>query len=74
MNVLLFGALADVTGKSEIEIKAIDTDSLKKDLLTQFPLLNQYRFQLAVNKEKIKNNVVLSETDEVALLPPFAGG
>ena len=74
MNVLLFGVLADVTGKTEVEIKAIDTDSLKKDLLTQFPLLNQYRFQLAVNKEKIKNNVSLSEADEVALLPPFAGG
>ena len=74
MNVLLFGVLADVTGKSEVEIKAMDTDSLKKDLLIQFPMLNQYRFQLAVNKEKIRNNVALSEADEVALLPPFAGG
>ena len=74
MNVLLFGVLADVTGTSEMNMKAMDTDSLKKELLSRFPMLSQYRFQFAVNKEQIRNNVSLSEADEVALLPPFAGG
>jgi molybdopterin synthase sulfur carrier subunit len=74
MKVLLFGILADATKKSEIEIQAHDMDALKKNLLTQFPVLNEYRFQFAVNKEKIEKNILLNDDDEIALLPPFAGG
>jgi molybdopterin synthase sulfur carrier subunit len=43
-------------------------------LLDKFPSLSNYRFQVAVNKERIKGNVLLSDNDEIALLPPFAGG
>ncbi len=74
MNVLLFGVLADVTGKSAITMEAADLDSLKENLLTQFPVLKQYRFQFAVNREKAARNISLNRDDEVALLPPFAGG
>lgn len=74
MNILLFGILADVTGKSSMELNAVDTDSLRKELLNRFPALNQYRFQVAVNKKLIKSNMMLSDHHEIALLPPFAGG
>ncbi len=74
MNVLLFGVLTDVTGKSKLDVKANDIDSLKEILLKQFPDLNKYKFQFAVNKEKVEQNLFLNENDEVALLPPFAGG
>jgi len=74
MNVLLFGLLADVTGDSAIEMEATDTDTLKKNLLNKYPALNNYRFQLAVNRKKIENNILLHGDDEIALLPPFSGG
>lgn len=74
MNVLLFGVLADITGRSTIEMEAKDIDSLKVILSTQYPALIQHRFQFAVNREIIKNNIALKYGDEVALLPPFAGG
>ena len=74
MNVLLFGMLAEVTGKSEIKSNAKDVNSLKENLFNEFPKLKKYKFQIAVNKEKTENNISLSDDDEVALLPPFAGG
>jgi len=42
--------------------------------MDDFPSLSQYTFQFAVNKEKVNDNVSLNDHDEVALLPPFAGG
>lgn len=66
--------LAEVTGKSEIKSNAKDVNSLKENLFNEFPKLKKYKFQIAVNKEKIENNISLGDDDEVALLPPFAGG
>lgn len=74
MTILIFGVLADAIGKSKIESSANDLDSLKKNLLTEFPKLNKYKFQFAVNKERIEKNILLNDEDEIALLPPFAGG
>lgn len=74
MNVLLFGVLADVVGKSEIRSDAKDVSSLKENMFHDFPQLKKYKFQIAVNKERVENNISLNDNDEIALLPPFAGG
>ncbi|MCX6291073.1 MAG: MoaD/ThiS family protein [Bacteroidetes bacterium] len=74
MKILLFGVLAEVVGKTEIEKKSVDLISLKKDLLHEFPALDRYRYQVAVNHERTTGNVLLTDDDEIALLPPFAGG
>jgi len=74
MRVLLFGILADAAGKTEVESNASDIVSLRRNLMDDFPSLSQYTFQFAVNKEKVNDNVSLNDHDEVALLPPFAGG
>ena len=75
MKVLLFGVLADAVGKSVIETEAApDIENLRAKLKTEFPLLNDYSFQIAVNKEKATNNISLNNDDEIALLPPYAGG
>jgi molybdopterin converting factor small subunit len=75
MKILLFGVLADVVGESVIEMDSInDVDTLKRNVLSKFPLLNNYNFMIALNKERIENNISIKEGDEIALLPPFAGG
>jgi molybdopterin converting factor small subunit len=74
MNILLFGVLADVAGKRSIDMKADDMNSLKGNLLNLYPDLANYKFQFAVNREKIEGNILLNDSDEIALLPPFAGG
>lgn len=75
INVLLFGSLAEATGKSQLEINnVLDTETLRSKLLREFPKLEKYKFVIAVCKHVVKSNTVLHEGDTVALLPPFAGG
>ena len=75
IRVKLFGLLADAAGKSELQIEnASDTDSLKKQMLLDYPNLANKSFIVAVRKQIIGNNQKLENGDEVAFLPPFAGG
>ena len=75
IQVKLFGLLADTVGKSELQIEnASDTDSLKKQMLLDYPNLAKKSFIVAVRKQIVGNNQKLENGDEVAFLPPFAGG
>ncbi|MES2587469.1 MAG: MoaD/ThiS family protein [Bacteroidota bacterium] len=75
MKVLFFGELAEIVGKSSQEFNGfLDSDSLKTKLLSEFPKFSTIPFQIAVNQNLITENVALSDSDEIAFLPPFAGG
>ncbi|MES2139183.1 MAG: MoaD/ThiS family protein [Bacteroidota bacterium] len=75
IQVLLFGSVADVVGKSKLIINDCnDTDSLKVKMITEYPQLNNCVFLISVNKRLVKNNHLLEQGNEVAFLPPFAGG
>lgn len=74
-KILLFGSLVDVFGSQSYAMDVCDdTDALKQALLQQFPLLNQHRFNIAIDKKIISENTPISSTSEIALLPPFSGG
>ncbi len=75
VKVLFFGVLAEVSGtalKHYQEVKSI------KDLILRiqddFPEIVHYKYRLAVNSEITDDDQVLKQGDEVALMPPFAGG
>ncbi len=75
MKILLFGELTDITKNSFIEIETVnDIDELNKSIHQKFPSLQNHKYQIAVNSSLITKNISLSETDEIAFLPPFAGG
>lgn len=75
IKVKLFGSLLDKTGKSELTVNGCtDTDSLKKTILNEYPQLKECVFLISVNKCLIKGNHKLESGNEIALLPPFAGG
>ncbi|MCX6185520.1 MAG: MoaD/ThiS family protein [Bacteroidetes bacterium] len=75
MKIFFFGVLADVCGVNEISVEHLtDIDALKIDLKNKYPLLDNYNFQVVVNSERVSTNVSLNSNDEVAFLPPFAGG
>jgi molybdopterin converting factor small subunit len=75
MKILLFGELTDIIGSSSIEIDiSDDIDELKNIIHQKFPSLQNFKYQIAVNSSLITKNISLNETDEIALLPPFAGG
>lgn len=76
MKVLFFGKLKDITHRREIELSGVKSISeLKSYLFKKYPTLSKEKFSVAVNGE-IKNDddFPLEEKDEVALLPPIAGG
>lgn len=76
VTVKYFGMLAETAGKKE-EILDLDEGLSSRDLKNR--QVKTYRIpdadsvQLAVN-QNLNTEVELKEGDEVAFLPPFAGG
>lgn len=75
ITVLFFGILADVAGTHrKLYLKVSSFGDLKHRIGDDFPELFHYNFRIAVNNEIIDDDPDLSSGDEVAFLPPFAGG
>lgn len=75
INLLTFGHIAEITGKSAWKITGVkDTNSLIENLVIQFPDLVKTNYSIAVNKKLIQRNTTLKLGDTIALLPPFSGG
>ena len=75
MKILFFGQLSDITGETiKIVANSSDINSLQESLYNEFPTLKNATFRVAVNNKIVNENVVLKDTDEIAFLPPFAGG
>ncbi|MGB1243363.1 MAG: MoaD/ThiS family protein [Chitinophagales bacterium] len=76
VNVLFWGILTDVAQTKKIEVENItELSVLRKQLLEQYPKLAAYSHHIAVNQEIVHEDCfVLQDGDEIALLPPYAGG
>jgi len=75
MKVFFFGSLAEVTGHAELDPGSVNNSSdLNSMLCERFPKLREHSYRLAVNRRLTEGNVSLDAQDEVAFLPPFAGG
>lgn len=75
VNVLFFGVLTDVSDVNKLVVRDVkNLKGLKSELENRYPDLGKYTFQISVNREIIHTNKALKDGDEVALLPPFAGG
>jgi len=75
INVLLFGILADKAGTPSVVMRDIrDIDDLMNKLKSQFTFLVNSRYAIAKNQKIVRDNAILSDGDEIAILPPFAGG
>lgn len=76
LNLNYFGMIAEATNvqkeKLNIEVKTIV--ELKAVLIEKYPAIEKLNYQLAVNQNIVGNDFQLSNGDEIALLPPFAGG
>lgn len=75
INVLFFGEFVDITGQSLINVNNVkDILELKKFLFKKYPNIKNKRFSISINKKLVNKNIELKNKDEVAILPPFAGG
>jgi molybdopterin synthase sulfur carrier subunit len=75
VKVLFFGVLSELAGAS---VKFYDdvksSDQLNQRVYDDFPEMVHYKYKISVNNELISKDTLLKNGDEVAFLPPFAGG
>jgi molybdopterin synthase sulfur carrier subunit len=77
VNVLAFGIAKDIFGSSviNVELSGATTGALKESLEERYPRLKQLvSYMVAVNNEYAQDEGVLSEHDEIAIIPPVSGG
>lgn len=76
IKILFFGALAEEVGNDSIDLEFTgNLDKLRNVVEERFPSISRYSYRMSVNRVlEPGNKVLLNEGDEVALMPPFAGG
>ncbi len=75
IEVQFFGQLIDKTGKSSIQIEhTASLTQLKETLFSDFPLLKDSKFIIAINNKMAVENANIPEHAKIALMPPFSGG
>lgn len=71
-----FGMIAEAAGRNEEDLEVVSAMSvadLKAEQIEKYQIPDPESVQLAVN-QCLDTEVELKEGDEVAFLPPFAGG
>jgi len=75
VNVIVFGQLTDIMGNRPVTVDDVaDTSQLIQCLNERYPALASAPYIIAVDKQIVNGNTVLTGDNTVALLPPFAGG
>lgn len=76
ITVKYFGMIAEWTGATEQSVVFARTtvQDLKKQLETEYPKLKDISYQVVVEQKIASDQQTLNENNELALLPPFAGG
>lgn len=75
ISVLFFGVLSEVAGVNKKHYRGISSyEDLRHRVEDDFPEFVHYNFRIAVNNTFVNQDPSLSDGDEVAYLPPFAGG
>ena len=75
VKVLFFGVLSDVTGtdcRHYTEVKSVG--ELKLRIMDDYPEVQHYNYRISLNNEILNSDMNLNDGDELALMPPFAGG
>ena len=75
INIKYFGQIAEVTNRDSeiIEVTAKTISDLTDWIYLKYPDLKNKDFKIAQNQELTTNETPITG-DELALLPPFAGG
>lgn len=78
MNILAFGVIKEILGKSEIMLnfeKSTSIADLKNKLRKLYPDVAELsNCMIAVNDEYATDLTIISDHDEIAIIPPVSGG
>jgi molybdopterin converting factor subunit 1 len=78
VRVLAFGIAKDILGDLLVDVDLPDqvtTGNLKQVLELRYPRLRQLAsYMVAVNNEYSSDHNMITERDEIAIIPPVSGG
>jgi molybdopterin converting factor small subunit len=78
IKVVAFGIAKDILKGRELQLEVKDASTVadvKERLKTDFPAFQKLvKFSLAVGEEYRNDDFVISENQEVIVIPPVAGG
>ncbi|MFD1553683.1 MoaD/ThiS family protein [Putridiphycobacter roseus] len=76
MKVLYFGIISEITGKEAEKLTGeyLNVNELIKDLSSRYKRLQNVLFQVSINQKVVPLTHPIAMEDEIAILPPFAGG
>ncbi len=76
LKIKYFGMLSEIAENDSefLELNPISVSELKKVLQERYPKFITMNFKIAVNHSLVDESASLKNNDEIALLPPFAGG
>lgn len=78
IEILFFGITSDLMGDTQLEItfeNVISVGDFKSTLKEKYPQLkNINSYAIAVNEAYAEDDVILKESDVVAIIPPVSGG
>ncbi|HUM47177.1 MAG TPA: MoaD/ThiS family protein [Chitinophagales bacterium] len=78
VKILAFGIAKEILGGSTVLLElndSYDMEALKQVLEEKFPRLKQLSsFRIAINSHFASPREIITEQDEIAILPPVSGG
>ena len=76
LNVQYFGMIAEWAGSKngQLDFSGTSVAELRSELGNRIPGLNTASYQIAVNHVVVADDAIITLADEIAILPPFAGG
>ncbi|MEP6926589.1 MAG: MoaD/ThiS family protein [Ginsengibacter sp.] len=75
VKIIVFGQLTDIIDNNEFTLNSnADTNNLKNELHKLYPALADKKYVIALDKQIVTSNTMLTEGSIIALLPPFSGG
>lgn len=79
MKIKCFGVAREIVNGELLEIKAEDrpqdVQELRAYLNKNFPTFSKYKScMIAVNQAYANDDTTLSDSDEIAIIPPVSGG
>lgn len=74
MRVILFGIIAEKAGQEVIELRAESLHALRQLLIDRIPGMDSMSYAIAVDRVISNSDLPLRGDEEIAVLPPFAGG
>ena len=77
VNILFFGATADIAGTRHIEIDVVSqptADIVLRDILERFPAMSLHKLKISINQQYATGAEIVRDGDELAIFTAVSGG